>query len=113
MQQPKRTPYRNIKILRAAELEACLVNLPGCTGGGADTACAHSNQMDDGKGGSQKADDCTVAFACQHCHDILDGRKPPPWVSVQCGTPQSELIWYHDRGIKRTIRRLIDLGVLR
>ena len=113
MQQPKRKQYRNIKILHAAELEPCLVNLPGCTGGGSDTSAAHSNQADDGKGGSQKADDLFVAFACLHCHDILDGRKPPPWVAVECGTPQSEILWYHDRGIKRTIRRLIDKGVIK
>lgn len=72
---PKRKPYRNKKILDAARDEPCLVNLPGCTGGGADTVAAHSMQRADGKGGSQKADDCFVAFACQSCHDILDGRK--------------------------------------
>jgi len=121
--QPKRKPYRNKKILAAARDEPCLVNLPGCTGGGSDTVAAHSTAIDDGKGGAQKADDIFVAFACQHCHDILDGRKDGiSLLSVmgEIGKEKQdikingqELRWYHDRGIKRTIRRLLDLGVIK
>jgi hypothetical protein len=114
----KRKPYRNKKILAAARGEACLVNLPGCTGGGSDTVAAHSNQYDDGKGGSQKADDCQVAYACLHCHDTLDGRKPLSMIGSSLGDlstleKRTQINYYHDRGIKRTIRRLLDLGVLK
>ncbi len=116
----KRTPYRNKKILEAARSEACLVNLPGCTGGGSDTQPAHSNSSDDGKGGAQKADDHCVAFACQYCHDCLDGRrKVNQFEDLKIkGAPdlymsKGELGWYHDRGIKRTFRRLLDKGVLK
>ena len=114
--QPKRKAYRNKKILKAARGEVCLVNLPGCTGGGDDTVAAHSMQSDDGKGGAQKADDCFVVFSCQHCHDVLDGRKKLKadqlWTEANTD-PETLLKWYHDRGIKRTIRRLLDLGVLK
>jgi len=114
--QPKRTPYRNKKILDAAQGEPCLVNLPCCTGGGADTVAAHSNSKADGKGASQKADDCAVAFACLNCHDVIDGRKKPPVrFSGDEGVnmPTHEIAWFRDRGIKRTIRRLLDKGIIK
>lgn len=117
--QPKRKSYRNKKILAAARGEACLVNLPSCTGGGEDTVAAHSMQADDGKGTSIKADDCFVAFACQHCHDILDARKHlVKWDGTEDSgrygqnMPKAEIEWYHDRGIKRTIRRLLELEII-
>ena len=109
---PKRKPYRNKKILAACRDEPCLVNLPGCTRGGADSVAAHLNLSEYGKGKGQKADDCFVAIACSSCHDILDGRKPPPWSDVYCGTVESEILWYHTRGVLRTIRRMIDKGVI-
>ena len=110
--QPKRKAYRNKKILKAARGEACLVNLPGCTGGGDDTVAAHSMQADDGKGTSIKADDSMVAYSCAFCHDVLDGRHAPPLGAVS-RMNKTEVEWYHDRGIKRTIRRLLDLGILK
>jgi len=108
--QPKQTRYRNPKILKACHHpdNVCLVQLPGCQG--SPTVPAHSNASDDGKGGSQKADDCFVAIACQHCHDILDGRKH------YGGKTELDVLaklWYHDRAIKRSIRRLIDLEVIK
>lgn len=106
----KRTPYRNKKILAAAKGEPCLVNLPGCTGGGEDTVPAHSNQGDDGKGAAQKSDDIFIAFACQYCHDVLDRRRKP---HVDHYVHSNDYRFYHDRGIKRTIRRLLDLGVIK
>ena len=113
--QPKRKPYRNKKILAAARGEVCLVNLPGCTGGGEDTVAAHSNQMGDGKGGGQKADDFCSAFSCASCHDVLDNRKAVYRTDGYVDTLifGQELIFWHDRGIKRTIRRLLDIGVLK
>lgn len=75
---------------------------------------AHSNRSDDGKGGAQKADDCFVAIACQRCHDLLDGRDKLRKPDGVCGLMvQEDIEWYHDRAIKRTIRRLLDLGVIK
>lgn len=114
--QPKRKAYRNKKILAAARGEACLVNLPGCTRGGADTQFAHSNSSDDGKGRGIKADDCAGSFACDHCHSVLDGRKPMMVGDGSYGLeymPASEIEWYHNRGIRRTIRRLFELEVIK
>lgn len=75
---------------------------------------AHSNMQEDGKGRGQKADDCFVAASCQHCHDVLDGRtRIRPFESATYYIPAEELVWYHNRGIKRTIRRLFDMGVIK
>lgn len=103
----KRKALRSKKILRACHQMqgGCTVQLPGCLGPHAPTVPAHSNQSDDGKGKGQKADDIFVAQACQNCHDVLDMRTEI--------IPEDARQWYHDRGIKRTIRRLIDEGILK
>lgn len=102
----KRRPYRNPKILKAAQDEPCTLLLDGCTGGGADTVAAHSNYGEDGKGGAQKADDCFVAFTCHHCHGVLDGQ-------IKSHYSRAELRDYFHMAMKRTWRRLLDKGVLR
>ena len=100
----KRTPYRNKKILQAARGEECLAQFPGCTGGGEDTCFRHLNESWAGKGTGQKADDIAGFFGCQNCENqyaglnILNG-KPPDWMVL--------------RAMYRTIRRLIDKGVLK
>lgn len=103
--QPKRKRYENKKILKACKDpdNQCLVQLPGCQT--SPTIPAHSNLADDGKGKGIKADDCFVAIACQNCHDVLDRRKPEYQITREV------VQWYHDRAIKRTIRRMIDMGV--
>lgn len=105
----KRKPYRNKKILRAAEGEKCLIQSPYCNSDPSTTVACHSNELDDGKGIAQKADDCFVAFGCSACHDFVDGRIQGPDRYPDKGQRQE----YLDRGIKRTIRKLIDLGVLK
>jgi len=117
--QPKRKPYRNPKILKACHdpHNTCQVQLPGCQG--SPTEPAHSNRSDDGKGASQKACDIFVAVSCRHCHDVLDGRDYCPPVSLppnkinQKIMSCTELQWYHDRAIKRTIRIMLDRGVIK
>lgn len=111
----KRKPYRNKKMLDACREEngMCLVNLPGCQGYG-PTSPAHSNKAEDGKGRGQKADDCFVAKSCQHCHDAIDGRKKiKAFDQDTFYMPQVEIDWYHDRGIKRTIRYFLDEGIIK
>ena len=104
----KRKPYRNKKILNAAKGEECLIQSPYCNNDPDTTVACHSNEGDDGKGGSQKADDCFVAFGCSACHAFVDGERYNMPTS-----PRELRIWYLDRGIKRTWRRLLDLGVLK
>jgi len=80
---------------------------PSCGSHDSETVVAcHSNHMDDGKGASQKADDCFVAFLCSGCHDWLDGRIAS---DAAAGFRAHE---FH-RAMKRTWRILLDDGVLR
>lgn len=111
MYQPKRKQYRNPKILKACHdpHNVCQVQLPGCHA--IPTEPAHSNRSDDGKGGSQKADDIFVAIACRHCHDVLDRRKRIKSDLVDFDA--TLLVHYHDRAIKRSIRIFIDKGVIK
>ncbi|MGW8178839.1 MAG: nuclease domain-containing protein [bacterium] len=103
----KRKPYRNKKILAAAKGQPCYLRIPGvCTGGGADTVACHSNLGEDGKGGSQKADDCFISFGCQACHDEYDGR------THKSGLSSDFLQYFFDRGMKRTWRNLLDRGII-
>lgn len=109
--EPKRKEYRNKKILKACHDPhlVCQVQLPGCHA--IPTEPAHSNCYDDGKAGSQKADDIFVAISCRHCHDALDGRKRIKSELVDFN--RDLLTHYHDRAIKRSIRIFIDKGVIK
>lgn len=102
----KRKPYRNQKILDAAEGAPCMINSPQCNYNPATTVACHLNEQYAGKGMRQKADDCAVAFGCSTCHDWLDGR-------LQIPDADKDKDWYWLRGIYRTIRYLLDTGVLK
>ena len=111
----KRTPYRNKKILQAAKGEECLAQFPGCQGGTETTVFCHLNESWAGKGMGQKADDCAGFFGCQHCHDIYDKRKTYNEYSDNFNA----LDWYRTKdayillAYYRTIRRLLDKGILK
>lgn len=96
----KRIPYRNNKIRKAAKDEACTMQGPNCNGGGADTVFCHLNEYWAGKGAGQKADDCAGFFGCHNCHVDYDGNR--------LHNPE----FYVLRAYYRTIRRLLDKGVL-
>lgn len=99
----KRKPYRNKKITTAAEGEDCLARFPGCPNKTETTVFCHLNESWAGKGMSQKADDCAGFFGCSYCHDLYDMRSKEFKIS-------------NDRILQayyRTIRRLLDLGILK
>ncbi len=106
MQLPKRKPYRNPRIRKAARGEYCTLMFDGCSGGGETTVFAHSNYGEDGKGMGQKADDCFGCFACYNCHAILDGH-------IKHNYSGDDLRYRFHRAMKTTWRRLLDLEVLR
>lgn len=90
----KRQPYRNKSILDAAKGEACMY----CTMNDGTIVAAHSNLGADGHGMGQKADDCYIAFLCLDCHTGYDSGKMSQSIFDHC--------------MKRTWRRLLDLGVI-
>lgn len=99
MDLTKRVAYRNKKILAAAKDERCCI----CGENDGTTVFCHFDELWAGKAMSQKADDCAGFFGCYECHrqySGLDNAAPPSY---------SEVL----RAYYRTIRRLLDLGVLK
>jgi len=103
----KRTAYRNKKILDAAKGQECTINSPVCNYDSSTVVFAHFNDGWAGKGAGQKADDFAGAFCCARCHDYLDARITGSRELMQ----DKEFYWR--RGMYRTIRRLLDLGILK
>ena len=95
----KQFRYRNKSILKAARGETC--TLCGCKDG--TVVFAHFNDAWAGKGLGIKADDCAGMFCCIACHYNYDNR----------GVEGTEFeAWEILRAYYRTIRRLLDRGIL-
>lgn len=96
------------KITKSARDKDCTLRLPGaCNHNPETTVWAHSNHIEDGKGGSTKADDIFGCYACSSCHDELDGR------THVTGLTKEEIDWYFHRAMKESWRILILTGVLK
>ncbi len=100
----KRKPIRSKKITDAANGESC--TWPGCGLCDGTVVAAHSNELGDGKGTSQKSDDLFVAFLCIGHHDVYDGRKPTYYLSV---ADRQEC--FH-QAMKKTQRRIWERGII-
>lgn len=97
-------PIRSKKVREAARGEACTLQIFGvCVGGTETTVLAHLHD-EAGFGMGQKADDTSAVFACCGCHDEIDGRTRK--------TKGADLTWYKLRALQRTIRRLIERGIV-
>ena len=99
----KRRPIRSKKILAAAKGEDCA--WPACGLCDGTVVAAHSNELSDGKGMRQKADDFYVAFLCGHHHDFYDGR-----IASKNSTINKQE--YFNIAMKKTWRRLWDRGII-
>ena len=99
----RREPLRSTKLRNAAKGEECTLQIFGvCIGGTETTVLAHLHDETFGRG--QKADDTSAVFACFGCHDEIDGRTRK--------TAGEDLTWYKLRALQRTIRRLVEKGVI-
>lgn len=96
----KRTPYRNKKILDAARGAQCTIQGPNCAHDSETVVFAHFNDSWAGKGKGQKADDFAGCFACHACHSDYDSGNLP------------DANWYLRRAMYRTLRKLIDEGII-
>ncbi len=101
----KRKYIRSKKILKAAQGEECLINSPVCNNDKKTVVACHSNQSDDGKGFGVRSEDIYVAFGCFRCHVFVDDNYD------EHPAKSEERDWYLDRGIKRTMKRLFELGI--
>ena len=103
----KRQPYRNRKITESARGQSCTLNFKGCTNDTETVVLCHSPFEEDGSGTAQKSDDIFGAYGCAHCHDLLDCRK---YVDGGIMTVDRRDIFH--RAMKKTIRKLIERGII-
>lgn len=91
-------------IRNAARGQNCTLRLPGCVNNPETTVFAHAPSIDNGMGLKQ-ARDFWGAFACWHCHLVVDSRVPT--------SDQRILIlerWI--AGIYETQKLLIEAGLI-
>jgi hypothetical protein len=92
------------KLTRAARLRSCSLRLPGCQNARETVILAHAPSVESGRG--YKSPDWWSAFACSHCHDIVDGRRPAP-----CGNDVILERWF--KGVFETQFTFFNEGLLR
>lgn len=92
-----------VNLRKLARGKPCMVRLPGCTGGGEDTALAHY-RLAGLCGIGMKPDDLCGAWCCASCHDICDGRKKLE------GYTKADIRLAHAEGCLRTVAKLSDGG---
>lgn len=95
MLRQRQQPYRSRKWLAAVhQIESCV--LCGAYG----IQAAHRNQ---GKGMSQKTDDCLTAAICQSCHHEIDNGT---------GLSREERRALLDKAICETVAQLARMGLI-
>ena len=104
MMLAKRKPIHSKKIRDAARGEQCTLRIPGvCRHDSETVVLAHPPVGNGGMG--MKGSDIDGAFACNECHDVLDGRTThtvPQWEVYECFI----------RGSAETRARLYEMGLL-
>ena len=67
-----------MNLRKLAKHKPCQIRLPGCNHDPQTTVLAHY-RLAGYSGMGQKPDDWSFgAWACSHCHDVVDGRTPLP-----------------------------------
>ncbi len=94
---------RKVNLRELARGQDCMIRAPGCNFDTQTTVLAHLP----GGGMGAKCHDLHGAWACSHCHDVVDNRTNAALVA------SSERKSLHLHGVIRTQERLIELGVLR
>ena len=96
---------RSDKMRKAAKGEQCTFNIVGvCSYDPATTTLCHL--PDESHGMARKSDDLSSAFGCAECHAVIDGRAPHYF-------EPGEKDWYMRRAQTRTIRRCVEIGVIK
>ena len=106
---------RSNKVTKSAKDERCTLRIPGvCVESigeeiTATTVFAHFPDESSGRG--IKSDDISGGYACGHCHDLIDGRVPPPEYLLHTWDKDKE--FFMRRSQTRTLRLLIEKGLVR
>lgn len=96
-----------MKLTKLAQGQPCLVRIPGCDGGGETTVAAHY-RLAGMCGIGIKPSDLLAAWCCDHCHAVVDGRKPAPE-----GWMRDQVRLAHAEGVLRTLERLERMGAIK
>ncbi|GHA15467.1 hypothetical protein GCM10007989_07800 [Devosia pacifica] len=103
MPEFRREPIRSKALRRAAKGQPCTLNFPGiCDHNPETTVLAHVHDESFGK--SRKADDTSAVHACYACHSALDLHRH--------GLADADLYRMLLRALQRTLRRLVETGVV-
>jgi hypothetical protein len=95
------------KYTKLARGQPCQVRLPGCDGGGDTTVLAHYRSLSLGSGVALRPHSIFGAWACFHCHNIIDAR-------VFIHDHSREMVRLaHVEAVMRTQRKLIEMGALK
>lgn len=91
------------KLRKEARHKPCMVRLPGCDGG-KTTVLAHY-RLAGYSGVGHKPPDIMGAWACAHCHDVVDGRK-------KTEHDRDVVRLAHAEGCLRTVAALVKDGTI-
>ena len=95
------------KITKSAKGEDCTFNIvEACNYDPTTTVYCHL--PDESKGMAKKSDDISGAYGCSSCHDVIDYRDKKRREMLT----DAEVEWYQRRAQTRTLRRLIDKGIV-
>lgn len=96
--------YRNQKILDSAKGELCTLNHPlYCQWTNETVVWCHSNYLEDGKGKSTKSHDILGFYGCAGCHK---------WYDEMPSNKEEKRDYFH-RAMKKSLLRLLELGVIK
>lgn len=96
---------RSKKITNSAQGESCTLNIAGVCYNNPETV-VFCHFPDESHGMGIKADDISGGYGCHHCHDIIDGRTPYIF-------KPGEKEWYMRRSQTRTLRKMLETGVIK
>jgi hypothetical protein len=96
---------RSKKITDSARGEDCTLQIAGICYNDTETVVL-CHFPDESHGMGLKADDISSGFGCDKCHCVIDGRVGYLW-------KPGEKDWYMRRSQTRTLRKLVEKGVIR
>ena len=97
------------KLRASAKGQDCTFQIPGVCNHNPETTvlCHLPDDSGTGKMGG-KSEDHIAAFGCCACHDVMDGR-----VITKGGLPEQDRQFYMRRGMIRTWRKWIEMGLIK
>lgn len=101
------TDAQKARIRASARDERCTVQFPSIAYHDPATVIL-AHLPDESHGMGKKSFDLSSCYACMGCHDILDGRADP----AKNGLTEADMEFFMRRAQTRTLRRLLEKGVL-